>query len=57
MTRHKIFVGNSVAGKSTLFKCITIAIQFKSEIFCGLVKLNKLDAKEQNRLIYLDTPG
>lgn len=58
MTRHRTFLGNSVAGKSTLFKCIAIAIQFKSEISCVLVKPNKLDAKKnQNGVIYLDTPG
>ena len=57
MSRYRLFIGNPGAGKSTLANCITKLVLFKSGIAFGSGKTYKLDNKEHDGILYLDTPG
>ena len=57
MPQYRLVIGNPGAGKSTLVNCIAKRVLFKSGISFGSGKTNKLDKKEHEGMVYLDTPG
>ena len=57
MAQYRLVIGNPGAGKSTLANCIAKHVLFKSGISFGSGKTWKLDMKEHEGIVYLDTPG